>query len=782
MVRTYCKIIGTREQDYSGNVLGQGISQEMTVFSGGAGIQYTEDVIRAARDVFQLYGAKTSYPGGVFSSVMRSVAGQAFVCYGVSQKQMLGRESQFTQLFIAPREDLLDGNVFLQEVLNRNFVDEEAIHRAARPTVDEIFTETPHARCEVNQLSEQRQKVLMHAVVLLCNGRKVLLVERDKAYQRDYFRPLLRELFELVPAGHRYQIDVTTGRCADDLDRLGSSQLIVTNQPLGGTPERPQLCLDSSEEGIRIPNTRVWPGVVLSRDGRNEYKAPPDDPALPPHTKEWAAQSNDERDDLSKHDEFSTKTLQTEYSNLMECMDQNKSFWWKLPAWNKSIKTLTQLVEMHENTYILGKSQRYNAQFCERLPQLLDVEDGVEELYFDFRQTRMPEDVRKKYLAYVRIKLQNFALSDLEFKRIEDNYMNFENVLLEMKTMNAGLAGAMQEINKKYDSIAEKQGNSAAAMQALIDRQGQTFLQQMEALQRQASESGARLESLGSAQREALERQSAEQEEKIGALRQSQDEIAREQSQRTESLRADNVELKGAILAAQQATASTAEQLTAQGARLEEIRHASEQMSQTIAATVQQLSAQGARLEEFRQASASAATQSAAEASRLDGRLNELQAAFVQANPQKQIAEVQNGLDDFKRGMASTLQEVIRRVDQPKSQPDPGIRVLAQKVEHIGDDVEQLMTRVDKTNASVVNLREHVRNLSGGAMPASGGGSLLQWISIGLSALVLIGFVIGGVLFAGWQRSNSEQMERLAALAEPAAVTATAAPEPEAAP
>ena len=96
MVRAYCNIIGSRERDYMGNSLGLNVSREMTIFSGGAGLPYTEEVIRVSRDVFQLYGGKTAYTSGSFSSVMRSVAGQAFVCYGISQKQAVGRDSQFT--------------------------------------------------------------------------------------------------------------------------------------------------------------------------------------------------------------------------------------------------------------------------------------------------------------------------------------------------------------------------------------------------------------------------------------------------------------------------------------------------------------------------------------------------------------------------------------------------------------------------------------------------------------------------------------------------------------
>lgn len=161
-MRTYCKIIGTRERDYSGNAFGQGISQEMTVYSGGAGVPFTEDVIRASRDVFQMYGGKTSYGSGVFSSVMRSVAGQAFVCYGISQKQALGRDAQFTQLLITPREELLVGDAFRQEVLNHGLIGEEAIHRATRPEPEEVFQTNDYPRCEVKTLEKHRRDVLMH--------------------------------------------------------------------------------------------------------------------------------------------------------------------------------------------------------------------------------------------------------------------------------------------------------------------------------------------------------------------------------------------------------------------------------------------------------------------------------------------------------------------------------------------------------------------------------------------------------------------------------------------
>lgn len=452
MVRTYCSITGSRELDYAGNALGQNVRREMTVFSGGAGMPFTEEVMRASRDVFQLYGGKTAYTSGVFSSVMRSVAGQAFVCYGISQKQAFGRDAQFSQMFVVPREDLLDGTVYIQEVFGRNFVQEEAIHRATHPTGEEVFSATEHPRREVNQLSEQRLKALMHAVVLLCNGRKVLLVERNKEYQKDFFRPLLRELFELIPDGHRYQIDVTTGRCLDDIDRLDSAQLIVTNQLFGGTPERPQLCLDDEENIVRIPNTRVWPSTTLSPDGRNEYQPPVGKPDAAAHTMEWTQQSNAQRDELSEHDEFLTKTLQTDFAKLMECMDEEKSFWWKSPRWEGSIQSLQKLVEMHEATYILGKAS-YNAQFCERLPALLAPAGGIEELYFDFMQSEMPAELRDKYFKYVHVRLQNFSLTDDEFSALQNKYSNFKKVEYEIRALRMTTAGFKARIVGEADAL-----------------------------------------------------------------------------------------------------------------------------------------------------------------------------------------------------------------------------------------------------------------------------------------------------------------------------------------
>lgn len=455
MVRAYCNIIGSREQDYMGNSLGVNVTREMTVFSGGAGLPYTEEVMRVSRDVFQLYGGKTEYTSGVFTSVMRSVAGISFVCYGISQKQAVGRDSQFTQMFIVPREDLLDGAVYLQEVFGRNFVQEEAIHRVTRPTNDEIFSLAEHPRREVKQLSEQRLKVLMHAVVLLCNGRKVLLVERDREYQKDYFRPLLRELFELIPAGHRYQIDVTTGRCQDDLDRLSSAQLIVTSQPFSGTAERPVLILEGDGATSSIPNTQVWPGVSLTQDGRNEFHPPADNPNKTSETKEWTQQENAQRDELSRHNEEATKTIQTDFAKLMECMDEDKSFWWKQPKWDKSISTFQQLRELHEGTYILGLGS-YNAEFCARLPALLSVEGGVETLIFDFMETKMSEEIRPKHLAYMRVRLNRFNLSKEEFEAILMNHACYDKLKPLVPQVSRQVDELRMNLTDQVDSIIKR--------------------------------------------------------------------------------------------------------------------------------------------------------------------------------------------------------------------------------------------------------------------------------------------------------------------------------------
>lgn len=163
-------------------------------------------------------------------------------------------------------------------------------------------------------------------------------------------------------------------------------------------------------------------------------------------------QDNAQRDELSRHNEFATKTIQTDYAKLMECMDEEKSFWWKLPKYEKSIASFQQLREWHESTYILNM-ESYNAQFCARLPALLKLEGGVEKLYFDLMEADIPEEIRKKHLAYIRVRLHNFALSDEAF---------------------AALA-------KKFEDY-KKSGEEARALTAEVRKNGNTFIDKAKAL------------------------------------------------------------------------------------------------------------------------------------------------------------------------------------------------------------------------------------------------------------------------------------------------------------
>lgn len=456
-LQAYCKIIGTRERDYGGIPLTQGISREMTVFSGGAGLPYTEDVIRAARDVFQLYGDKVAYRSGVFSSVMRSVAGQAFVCYGISQKQAMGRDAQFTQLFIAPREALLNGDSFRSEVLNCELIEEEAIHRDQRPSPSEIFRTKERTRVEVNTLEQGRLYTLMRTASLLCTGKKVLLVERDEAYRKDYFRPLLRELFELIPAGHRYQIDVTTGRCEDDIERLSAAQLVVTDRPFANAAGRYILWTDAEKE--------ISPTSGEAR---------------------WARLTNAERDEFSGFVGGSNITLQTEYNRLMDCMDDEKSFWWQLSEYNGKFRTLEELLRRHESTPILGMP-RINLQFCRRMPELLEEDGDFEDYYFQLGQDRNLTDEQKRWcFGYIeRGRLRKFGLDDGAFERIKENYMNFENVLKEMQAMNA-----------KFDGITALQGEALNRLEKAISDETAVSQQRNELVQRQATEQNKRIEAL----------------------------------------------------------------------------------------------------------------------------------------------------------------------------------------------------------------------------------------------------------------------------------------------
>lgn len=425
MARTYCKILGTRENDYTGNTFGQNISQEMTVFSGGAGLPYIDDVIRSSRAVFQLYGAKTSYSAGCFSSLMRSASGQFFVCYGISQKQSLGRDAQFTQWFVTPREELIGGDAFRQEVLCHNFISEEAVHRSTRPSPEEIFRFTDYTRCEVNQLNERRLRVLMRVAVLLCTGHRVLLVERDASYHVDYFRPVLRELYELIPAGHRYQIDVTTGRNEYDLERLGAAQLIVTDQQMNA-PDRQMLRTDM-EEGIKLNSGEI----------------------------RWANLTNAERDRLSEYVGGSNITMQTEFNRLMECMDDEKSFWWELPTYNKKFASLETLFKKHEATPILGMPE-INQKFCERIPVLLNKpEVGFEGYYFELNLDQSISPASREWcLDYIQRKLRKFGLSDEEYKRIVTNYSNYTILKRELQTISTALAEQTNQYKGRVNAVS----------------------------------------------------------------------------------------------------------------------------------------------------------------------------------------------------------------------------------------------------------------------------------------------------------------------------------------
>jgi hypothetical protein len=52
----------------------------------------------------------------------------------------------------------------------------------------------------------------------------------------------------------------------------------------------------------------------------------------------------------------------------------------------------------------------------------------VEELYFDLMQETIPDDIRRKHLAYISYRLKNFALSDQEFEDIKANYFNYDKM------------------------------------------------------------------------------------------------------------------------------------------------------------------------------------------------------------------------------------------------------------------------------------------------------------------------------------------------------------------
>lgn len=418
-IRTFCSIVGTREFDYNGNPAN---NQEMTVFNGMSGetIPYLNDYFQDAGGYFRLHGSKASYSvdAGCFTSKLISKRGKPVLLYGLSQMQARGRDIQFTECFASPREDLLEEDAFYRNVLCRRLIGEDVIHRHQRPDDSEIFALDDIPRVEFNTLPEERQRLYRRAADLLCCGKKVYLLERDPDYRRDAYRPVLRELFELIPARHRCEIGVATGRCPADMgaEMDGIALIVTDSEPTETQRGRHRLACGQTEEE-------------------------PDATSLT----RWSKLSNAERDQYSELVAMPTVTMRDNYEQILSCMDYS----WKQDTALCGFTSIIELIEKHSMRPAL-RIPSINAEFCSRLPELIAPGKTLTDMYFDMGLARDATRKQKEaYAQYLEEPLQYLGLGEEKYRGIERDFEAF-------CTGCDAAAAAVAELNAKIAAFTEE--------------------------------------------------------------------------------------------------------------------------------------------------------------------------------------------------------------------------------------------------------------------------------------------------------------------------------------
>jgi chromosome segregation ATPase len=251
---------------------------------------------------------------------------------------------------------------------------------------------------------------------------------------------------------------------------------------------------------------------------------------------------------------------------------------------------------------------------------------------------------------------------------------------------------------------------------------------------------------LKAALEQSLQQTTAEQNAAMEAVRKSQLDFANSHREHLESLEQKQGELRASIDSASQVAQTASSQAAEQEKKLAALNQAVEQ---SVRAFQQQM----------------ASNREAAQS-----QVAELRAAMDKMDPSKPIGDMHKRLDLMQTETTRMLNSLGGQVESMKNQLEQ-VKEGQRAMSRIREEMERLSKRADKLEQTAKGLDGDIRELASQRVVAVDGTvvsaprrrekkSPLPMISIGLSAVAILGMILGGILLTLNQNKLTNQIEQ----------------------
>ncbi|MEA4940085.1 MAG: hypothetical protein VB091_10920 [Christensenella sp.] len=310
--------------------------------------------------------------------------------------------------------------------------------------------------------------------------------------------------------------------------------------------------------------------------------------------------------------------------------------------------------------------------------------------------------------------------------------MDFGKLLSDVETLKA-----------QFDSASKQQEEMLGKLEEELEKHYSGLTQGVGTLKTGLEQNALKLRT---GLEEKLQQTAAEQNAAMEAVRKSQVDFANSHREHLESLEQKQGELRASIDSALQTAQTAAGQATEQEKKLAALNQTVEQ---SLRAFQQQLTSN----REAAQAQAA-----------------ELRTAMDKMDPSKPIGDMQKRLELMQADTTRMLNSLNGQVEAMKSQLEQ-TKEGQRTVSRIREEMDRLSKRADKLEQTTKELNGDMRDLANQRFVAGDGTvvstshrrekkSPLPMIAIVLSALAILGMILGGILLKAGQDGLANQIEQ----------------------
>ena len=305
------------------------------------------------------------------------------------------------------------------------------------------------------------------------------------------------------------------------------------------------------------------------------------------------------------------------------------------------------------------------------------------------------------------------------------------------------LLSDVEALKAQFDTSSKQQEETLGKLEAELENHYHGLAQGVGTLKTGLEQNALELKT---GLEEKLQQTAAEQNAAMEAVRKSQVDFANSHREHLESLEQKQGELRASIDSALQTAKTAAGQAAEQEKKLAALNQAVEQSMRAF--------------QEKITSNRDAAQEQAAE----------LRAAMDKMDPSKPIGDMQKRLELMQADTTRALNSLGGQVEAMKRQLDQA-NESQRTVSRIREDMERLSKRAEKLEQSIREQDKYLQELANQQFVSGGGTpvpefrrkekkSPLPLVAVVLSALAIIGMILGGVLLKAGQDGLANQIEQ----------------------